>query len=224
MWWIEQRLGDLLAERGTRRPGKNQNQREHTEGERRRVENVPGRSVSFPVNERLCRETESYYCKLPVIELGPEPEEKVDAKQDGKRPKSELKLVATSELQKRIEPVCEEQLTHNQLHVAIHGREERSPVHHKAALREHLQPVRRFNHNCPRKLSTRTQGGQVENKGSNHEYSRCTIEAGGDRRMRRHLRHQTGRSNNGCRETDREKRGLGGRELPRNSAGLLQSG
>ena len=64
MWWIEQRLGDLLAERGTRRPGKNQNQREHTEGERRRVENVPGRSVSFPVNERLCRETKSYYCKL----------------------------------------------------------------------------------------------------------------------------------------------------------------
>ena len=27
--------------------------------------------------------------------------------------------------------------------------------------------------------------------------------------MRRHLRHQTGRSNNGRRETDREKRGLG---------------
>ncbi len=77
--------------------------------------------VLLPLDELLGRIPERDDDELPVVPLGPEPEEEVDAEDDGDRPEAELVRVPAGPLEQRVEPVGEKELTEEERQIGEDG-------------------------------------------------------------------------------------------------------
>ena len=106
----ELRDGDVPRPRQVARAGGDQGRREDREGERGGVEDVDPPAVPLPPDEGLGRERESDEQKLEVEPAFVEPEEQVDAEDDGDGAEAEPAGLAPRPGEEEVEGVGEEEL------------------------------------------------------------------------------------------------------------------
>ncbi len=150
--------GDVLTPGEIAGAGENQRQREDREWKRRRVEDVNALSVLVPPDQLLGGEPEPDQQKLQIEPVVGEPQEEVNAEDDGERPEPQGVRVPSRPAQQHVERVREDQLGGDEKCGVVNRTPVPPPVDQEGELRERLHEVLRPNRHLERQWSTRAVG------------------------------------------------------------------
>ena len=154
-------------------PGDDQGQREDRERERRGVEDVDEAAVPLPADQLLGGEAERHQDELEVEPVVREPEEQVDAEDDGNGAEAEPVRVPPRPAEQQVEPVGEDELAGDERDGVVDRRPVPAPVEEHGRLRAGLQVVLRAGGDLQRPAPAAAQ-----RRGEQHEVPRAERERG----------------------------------------------
>ena len=138
---IELRGGNVPAPGDVARAGGQQDKRKHRQRKRRGVEDVHAPAVLVPADQLLRGQPKRHHRELQIEPVRLEPEEQIDAEDDGKRSEAERVGVAPRPAEQHVERVREEQLGEDEGAERVNRRPIPAPIQQHRALRAGLQIV-----------------------------------------------------------------------------------
>ena len=154
--------GDLHTPGHVGRSGQDENGGEQAERERRRVEDVCAATVPGPAYELLPQKADRDHRELQVEPLVAEPDEKVGAENDRKRPETQDPLFPTAPTEKGVERVSKNDLCEDQAGFIVNVAPVPSPVSVDCELNGRLDVVMLVRDELELQASSLTNGRTVE--------------------------------------------------------------